>query len=163
MRGSVYKLAGEFVNGFLNNKVGRALNPYPHSSGGMTNPLNLFNKDQLNKLAHMSGADISSTMGSYFRGRQFGGMGEAAGDIGRASIRRNAAMIGGSLVAANMLDIDPFGAVGAVGGLGKVAAHGLAGLSIRHMSFRHAKLAGNAYLALTALNAFRGGDQAGPL
>jgi hypothetical protein len=168
MRGTFNKIGHEFVNAFLDNKVGRALNPMPIRSGGPENPLNLFNKDQLLKLANMSPAQMLGGAQSYFRGRTLRHGSEGlgfAGSInrGKAKVRRVAAGVGGGLLAANLLDIDPFGATGAANTLARLGAHGAAGLGITKMNMPHARLAGTAYMGFTAVNTLRGGNNLGPM
>jgi hypothetical protein len=166
MRGSFAKLGAEFVGNLLDNKVGRALNPFAAGVIENTNPISLFNRDQFGKLANLNMAKISSTGKNYFSGKQLtptpDGLLWSNADAGRAKMRRIGGGITGGLLAANMLGANPLGATDAANNVAMLGAHGAIGYGMMKMTGK-ARLAGIGYLAAAGINTFRRGDNIGPM
>ena len=133
------------------------------------NPLVLFKKGQQVKLAKMfeRGAtgfreSASEGMRGYFGGKQYGGNAGLGTSARAATTRKWAAGIGGGLLAANYLGINPLGVTDAATDLASLAGHGiLGGAMIKGGGL--SKGLGIGYLGLAGLNTFRAGDNRGPM
>jgi len=135
-------------------------------------PISLFRGEQLTKLTGFTKEQgVSSMIGSYFKGQslQKGTMGwgvssargaSSASEL--ASARKTAFGIGGGLLAANTLGIDPFGTVSAGSAVARGGMHVAIGSTMMKMGGK-TKLAGMAYLGVGAANLFRSGNNLGPM
>lgn len=150
-----------FVSSFLDNSVGRALNPMPVGSGGVQNPLNLFNKEQASKLAKTSPSGFMQGAKNYFGGDSLmatpGGYAwRGARNSEAASLRQIAGAIAGGYAALSALDMNP------LSGVARLAGHGAIGMGLLGMG-GGASVAGMGYLAAAGVNTFRGGNNMGPM
>lgn len=122
-----------------------------------TNPLSLFQGDQLTKLAKLSGEDIGKGFSAYWHGE-----GALGADPRVARIRQRSIMAAGSLIGANALNINPFGLTDKVNNMVAFGAH----MGLGYAAFKlggAGKLLGLGYMAMAGANTFRPGDQIGPM
>ena len=154
------QLAENFVKTLADTQLGRAINPHPVGGGASNNPLNLFNKEQISKLGNMSLNEVGKNVAFYMKGGDFG-----FGGTSSWYAKRRRAVFGGlaGLGVANALDINPLGLTDMANTLATLGAHGAMGYGIMGSGGRYSKAAGVGYLAATALNTFRGGDNVGPM
>lgn len=134
------------------------------------NPLVLFKRDQRAKLAKLydrGGSSISEMVSrgatDYFSGRQYGSMAGQGLSARAARTRQIAAGVGGGLMAANYLDINPFGLTSLASNVATLGAHGIIGGSMLRGGTGLSKGLGMGYLGLAGLNTLRRGDNPGPL
>ena len=153
------KLGEAFYESFQRSAFGRHLNPV-HS------PIDLFNKEQMTKLGHLLGENFGGSVKSYMQGSNIV---EKGGDLGwgianekLAKTRKYAAAGAAGLLTANALGFDPFGATSGANSLAGLGANLAIGSTMYGSAHGGLKTAGVAYLAATAVNTLRGGDNLGP-
>ena len=147
-------------------RMGKAIMRGPAKSL-MPGPIDLFRGEQFKKLTNFAKQKgFTGMVGEYFKG---GWLGETGGGVGfvnstteLARARKLTAGIGGGLLAANAMGIDPIGATSAASALAMGGAHAVAGTTMMKMGGK-TKLAGMAYLGSAAINTFRGGNNLGPM
>ena len=158
----------KFAKGF-----GESLASGPVGRSFMPGPLELFQQEQRGKLTRFLGdkAVVGSSsspglMDSYFSGRN---MTMSKGEIGfsetserLAKHRKRGAMIGGGLLAANTLGLNPFGATSGANNLATLGMHATVGSTMYGMG-GGARMAGMGYMAAGAFNTFRSGNNPGPM
>jgi len=160
----VIKFGEEFGQSFERGTVGKNLMP---------GPLELFKKDQMQKLGAMmdkNGAlDTIEIMGkNYFAGSNIKSIGADAieydaPNAAKGTFRKAVAGTAFGLAAANALDINPFGITDQATNLGMLGVHATIGTTLMGMGGK-AKVAGIGYLGLTAYNTLLNpGDNAGPM
>lgn len=152
----------DFAQSIVKGPVGRHLAP---------GPLELFEKEQRTKLLAFSNQTSAFDMlTNYFAGRNLEvnktGIGfEASGpntDI-RRKLRRGVVGTKLGIAGASVLGINPFGVTDQLNNLSWLATHATIGAGLFGMNNPIGKVAGIGYLAATAINAFRSGDNLGPL
>lgn len=138
----------------------------------MPGPLELFAKEQRGKLiSHIKGAPIIGKdrdvglIDGYLSGRNLrsvgGNIGFSEADAVLAARRSRAVTLGGGLLAANTLGIDPLGLTGMLNNVAALGVHGTAGHTMYKMGGA-ARIAGLGYLGIAGINTFRTGDNLGP-
>lgn len=156
------QFAQEFGTTFAEGKIGRTVMP---------GPIELFKKEQMKKLQSLVGergvTEIAQEMGSnYFRGSNVKSIGDSieytAENAGVGKLRKGIAGAAFGLAAANALGIEAFGATDQANNLAALGAHATIGSTMYSMGGK-AKMAGIGYLAATAINTFRDGDNMGPM
>ena len=130
-------------------------------------PISMFKGEQLKKLTgFVKSEGYGSSMGKYLGGQSVKVEGGAlkwggANDAARMH-RRTAFGVGGGLLAAQTLGIDPLGITSAGSSLYKAGGHVAIGSTMMKVGGK-TKLAGMAYLGVGAANLFQSGDQLGPM
>lgn len=151
------KLGEAFFESFQSSVVGKTLLP---------GPLDLFTKEQAGKFSRMAQEDGMGTIRNYFEGRNLSTAGDAlqwgSADESLGKARTYAAGGAAGLLAANAFGFDPFGATSGVNNLAQLGANATIGTTMYGAKSGRLKLAGTAYLAATAINTFRDGDNLGP-
>jgi len=156
------KFAQEFGATFSKGKVGQTIMP---------GPIELFKKEQMKKLQSMveerSFTEVAQEIGSnYFKGSNVESIKDTieytAANAKRGSYRKGIAGAAFGLAAFNTLGIEAFGATDQANNLASLGAHGVIGSTMYKMGGK-ARMAGVGYLAATAVNTFRDGDNLGPL
>lgn len=156
------KTAYHFGSTLLDSRVGQTLSP---------GPIELFKKEQMKKLQSLVGergvVEMAQEMGSnYFRGSNISMAGDSieysAPNASRAAWRKGVAGAAFGLAAANTLDIGAFGATEQANNVAALGANTVIGTTMYGMGGK-ARVAGIGYLAATAVNTFRGGDNMGPM
>jgi len=134
------------------------------------NPLVLFKKDQRTKLSKMFDRGVSNVtddtakaVRQYFEGKQYGSKAALGADPRARKTRRIAGGIAGGLMAANYLDVNPFGATDLATNVASLGAHGILGGSMIRGAGGLSKGLGIGYLGLAGLNTMRPGDNRGPM
>lgn len=155
------KLGEAFYESLQRSAAGKYLNP-AHS------PIDLFNKEQRTKLMHMLGENTGGSVKSYMQGSNIekaadGSMSWGAADEKLAKARKYTAGAAAGLLTANALGFDPFGATSGVNSLVGLGANIGIGATMYGSAHGGLKTAGLAYLAGTAVNTFRPGDNIGPM
>ncbi len=139
--------------------------------GRVVSPLKLFEKEQLTKLSKLMdeqgvGNTLQDMSQQYFAGRTVEGIGStvkySAPNARLASTRKVIAGAGIGLLAANAMGINPGGVTDKLNDLTSLGVHYSVGRSLMGMGGK-AKIAGIGYLGATAINAFRDGDNTGPM
>lgn len=157
-------LGSSFMKSFAEGPVGRT---------AMPGPLSLFQAEQRGKLRRfmsetpmLSNGESRGMLNAYFAGANMratdNGISFGADNARRGKIRRIGAGVGGGILAANALGINPFGVRDAAENLGWLGAHATVGHAMYGMG-GGARLAGMAYMGAGAINTFRGGDNLGPM
>lgn len=123
------------------------------------NPIDLFKAEQRRKLGALISGNPKAAFEGYFQGANFTPRGISASNTDIAKARARAAYFGGGLLAANTLGIDPFGITSGITNVVSTAAHAGVGSALFMGGHR---IMGSAYLAATAVNTFRRGDNLGP-
>lgn len=151
------KLGEAFFESFHSSVVGRNMIP---------GPLELFTREQAGKFARMIGDDVQGSATNYLQGRNVSKAGDGlewgASNEKLAKARRYAAGGAAGLLAANAFGFDPLGVTSKANNLAQLGANASIGTSMYGSSNGKLKLAGTAYLAATAVNTFRDGDNLGP-
>ena len=115
----------------------------------------------------MIGDDAPGTIKNYFQGRNLSPSSDALkwGSADEALGRTRTIAAGGAagLLAANAFNFDPFGMTSGVNNLAQLGANATIGTTMYGAESKRLKLAGLGYLAATAVNTFRGGDNLGPM
>jgi hypothetical protein len=151
------KLGEAFFESFQKSVIGRNMMP---------GPLDLFRAEQRGKFARMIGDDTQGSVKNYFEGRNVSTAGDSLqwGDTNDklAKTRKYAAGGAAGLLAANAFGFDPFGATSGANNLTQLGANTAIGTTMYGSGSKGLKLAGLGYLATTAVNTFRDGDNMGP-
>lgn len=155
----VVRYGEELAGAFPKTEVGRVLSP-----------LELFNKDQLvklNRLVESDGSAVKKMGQDYFAGKTIQSISddglkytEPKPGLGRARKIVAGAALG--LGAANLLGINPGGLTDKANNLASLGMHYTLGRTLMAKG-GNSRIAGIGYLGLTAFNAFREGDNEGPM
>jgi urease beta subunit len=141
------------------------------SLGKIVAPLETHSKEQYSKLAKMMGQPGASSKFAdigynYFQGRNIKSIGEAIEytdpNIALANKRKIIAGTAFGLAAANAMDFNPGGITDTATTTAAFGGHYFAGRTLMGMGGR-ARVAGIGYLAATAVNTLRSGDNLGPM
>lgn len=126
-------------------------------------PLKLFDSDAYQKIL----SDAGGNAAAFFSGRSLHiGPGRlhslTAPNESVAKFRKGFAWGTGGLLGANLLGLDPFGAVSATTNVAKFGAHAFIGSTMFGMGGK-ARMLGTAYLGLLGWNTLKSGNQWGPM
>jgi len=130
-------------------------------------PISLFKGEQLRKLTgFVKSEGVGSSLANYMKGQSVKVEGGALGwglarDTARMH-RRTVFGVGGGLLAAQTLGVDPLGATSAGSTLFMAGGHAAVGSTMMKVGGK-TKLAGMAYLGVGAVNLFSSGNQLGPM
>ena len=134
-------------------------------------PLSLFQQDQRGKLANFLSNKVAQSpkdhFKSYFQGRNLveasdGLAWGGAADAGLATARKVGWGAAAGIAGASAVGIDPFGVTSGAKNVASLGMHGAVGMGLYGMGGK-SKLAGIAYLGMTAVNTFRKGDNIGAM
>ena len=157
------KLGRQLLGGLFDTPLVRGMSPH-----GNTNPLDLFNKDQLAKLAKFRQENnLGARASNYFEGRNIIDKGKefkyGDPDELRGKGRKLAVGAAGALAATHALGFNPFGLRDNVDTVAALGAHTTVAHGLIKSPSLIGKAAGMGYLGATGINLFRKGDNLGPL
>lgn len=161
---SIFTKAAQFGEDFLGSVAKTEL-------GKVINPFEAYNREQFGKYARLVQKEGITGLGKdYFAGKTITSIEDSAryteassSNLANMALKRK--MLYGAafgLAAANSLDINPGGLTDKATSAAFLGAHYTIGRGLMGMGGK-GKIAGIGYLAATALNTFREGDQQGPM
>jgi len=130
-------------------------------------PISMFKGEQLKKLTgFVKSEGYGTSMGKYLGGQSVkvegGALKWTMADNAAKMHRRTTFGVGGGLLAAQTLGVDPLGATSAGSTLFRAGGHAAIGSTMMKMGGK-TKLAGIGYLGVGAVNLFSSGNQLGPM